>query len=389
MKKLFALILIGFWIQTISLAQETFTTINLDLIRSQLNGGMPIPSEEKFYVRGAIPSQIELVKLTIYPSKKSPKAGYTYFWKVPFGYQELAFQILVEEPLRANQDYHLDFGFYQKAGYQEVEEVRELIHDNLSTYLSTITTIKRGGIKFEDSDEQILANMTRILEAGAYYFELPQAQKFPGFSDLTRNKLEQRKKLKMGKAKFNATGVEEGDNARAVYARQYLDELEQIIFSEVDQYLSTNLLARVDQKIFQTYPTEKKSNSIPLNVGYGAISLKQGLSQQEFVTGPYAGVSFPLGNRTFTKFMSNLSLSSGFFLSGNMENSLNEQIGGPLLDRPLYVGLGYNFFRIVRLNAGGTFITTRNQNGGKTDYFTPFVGLSLEFKLWLGFGNKR
>lgn len=160
------------------------------------------------------------------------------------------------------------------------------------------------------------------------------------------------------------------------------------MFAEVDQYLTTNMLAMVEEKKFQNYPTEKTANSIPINIGYGAISLSQNLPQQEFVYSPYVGISFPLGNRTFARFMSNMSISTGAFISGNMENSLNERISGPL-DRPVYIGLGYNFFRFIRLNAGGTFLTTEHMDRTNTNSFQPFVGVSAEFKLWLGFGDKK
>ncbi|WP_083639148.1 hypothetical protein [Algoriphagus marinus] len=368
--------------------QAQIETINLDIVTGKLNGTNPIPAEKEFYIQGSIPEKIEMVKLTIYPSKKTEKAGYSYFWKSPFGYKELSYQVLVSNPLRSSQNYYLEFGFYQKAGKDQIDEVTRLISQNIESYLSTITTIKRGGIKFSESNEVILSNLEQILEKGSYYFELPNGEKFPGFSDISRAKLEQREKLKMGKAKYNATQVGENDNARAIYAAQYLAELNEILTAEIAQYLSPNMLVRVDEKIFRNYPTEKTANLIPINIGYGAISLSKGLPDQEFTHSPYVGFSFPLGNRTFARFMNNLSISSGVFISGNMENALNERISGPI-DRPIYVGLGYNFFRVIRLNAGGTFITTEQLGGMNVDSFQPFVGLSAEFNLWLGFGKKK
>jgi len=369
--------------------QAQIETINLDIVTGKLNGANPIPAETEFYIQGSIPEKIEMVKLTIYPSKKSEKAGYSYYWKSPFGYKELSYQVLVANPLRSSQDYYLEFGFYQKAGKEQIDEVTQLISQNIKSYLSTITTIKRGGIKFSESNEVILSNLEQILDKGAYYFELPNGQKFPGFSDITRAKLEQREKLKMDKAKFNATQVGEKDNARAVYAAQYLAELNDILTAEIAQYLSPNMLVRVDEKIFEKYPTQKTANTIPINVGYGAISLSKGLPNQEFAYSPYVGLSFPLGNRTFARFMNNMSISTGVFISRDMENALKEQISGPLADRPVYVGLGYNFFRFIRLNAGGTFITTEQFGGTNVNSFQPFVGLSAEFNLWLGFGKKK
>lgn len=384
-KNLLIVVLSFVWLS----ANAQVTTINLDLVTSKINGGNPIPAEEEFYVRGAIPDRIEMVKLFLYQVDKSEKSGNTYLWKAPFGYQDLSFQIFVSDPLRANEAYHLEFGYYQKAGEAQIKEVRELIHQNIKSYLSTVTSINRGGIKFSVSDEVLVSNLTKIVNQGAYYFELPNGQAFPGFSDITRAKLDQRSKLKMGKAKFNVIGLNKKDNARAVYADEYITELENLLFSEIDQYLSPNMLVRIDEKIFEKYNTEKKPNSLSINVGYGAISLSKGIPDQEFVSSLYAGVSFPLGNRTFAKFMNNMSISTGFFLSHSMENQLGESISGPVLDRPVYVGLGYNFFRFIRLNAGGTFITTEQLGGTNLNSFQPFVGISAELNLWLGIGKKK
>ena len=385
-KNLLLTIALGLWALVI---QAQVTTVNLDLISGKINGGMPLPAEEVFYINGAIPEKIEMVKLTIYPANKSEKAGYTYFWKAPFGYKDLSYQVFVSDPLRSNSDYRMEFSYYQKAGAEQIQEVRNLIHQNIKTYLSAVTTIKKNGVHFSESDEVLINNISRIVDQGAYYFELPNGEKFPGFSDITRAKLEQRGKLKMGKAKFNVTGISESDNVRAVYADEYITDLENILFSEVDQFMSPNMLVRVDENIFENYPTEKTANSLPINVGYGAISLSKGLPEQEFVMSPYAGISFPLGNRTFARFMNNMSISTGFFLSGDIKNQLDEKISGPVLDRPVYIGLGYNFFRFIRLNAGGTFITTEMSSGTNQNSFVPFVGVSAEINLWLGIGSKK
>jgi len=295
----------------------------------------------------------------------------------------------MEEPLRSNDAYELELRFYQRAGKEEIDEMGDLVFQNIKTYLSTITTVKKGGVKFSENIPNIMSTMQRIVEAGAFYFELPNGQPFPGFSDLTRRKLEQHKSLKMGNAKFNATGLSENDNARAVFAANYLDEVYAIIESELNQYFSPNMLVMVDEMIFKNYKTENEPNVIPLNLGYGAISLNQNLPEQEFVASPYVGFSFPLGSRVFTKFMSNLSISSGVFIRGNMENALGERVSGPIIDRPIYIGLGYNFFRIIRLNAGGTFTTTEKFDGSNLNGFNPFIGVSAEFNIWLGFGKKR
>lgn len=330
-----------------------------------------------------------MVKLSIYRSKKGANSSTDYFWSAPFSFKENEFRLTVSYPLRSNESYHLNFGFYQKAGADQIYEIRELIFTNIKTYMTSITTINGSGVKFSESDEVILSNLKKIVAQGAYYFELPDGLQFPGFSDLTQIKLQQRKALKTGDAKFNVIGLTKKDNTKAAYALKYLEELNAILSAELNQYLSPNMLVRVDERVFDNYPTEKTINTIPINIGFGAISLSKNLAQQEFVSSMYFGLSFPLGNRTFSPIMNNLSISTGFFINGKLENSLNEPISGPLLDIPVYFGLGYNFFRFLRFNAGGTFLTTESIAVGRVKSFEPFIGLSAEFNLWLGFGKKK
>ncbi|SDD78092.1 hypothetical protein SAMN04488104_10605 [Algoriphagus faecimaris] len=387
MKLIYSAVLIFFLFQS-PYSFSQIPTINLDIIQTEINGGNPLPSEESFYIRGAIPKNIEMVQVSIFQSKKSESKAYSYFWKAPFGYEELSYQVLVSDPLRSSEEYDLRFSFYRQAGKDQMEEVRNLIFQNIETYLSTVTTVQRGKIKFLDSNELILSRLNQIVEEGAYYFELPNGKSFSGFSDLIKNKLEQGRKLKLKDAKLNLPDLEEDQNARAAYAATYLKELQSTLKSEVNQYLTPNMLVRVDELSFQKYPTEKKPNSLTLNAGYGAIMLSQGLPEREFVSSPYAGLSFPLGNRAFSRFMNNLTLSTGVFISGKMENSLNERISGPLLDRPVYAGLGYNIFRFFRINAGATFLTTNQMDGSKNRTINPYVGISADFRIWLGLGNK-
>ncbi|WP_297335599.1 hypothetical protein [Algoriphagus sp.] len=364
------------------------SSISLDVVQQKLNGGNPLPSEESFYIQGAIPEGIELVKVRIYPSNKSESKGYDYQWKTPFGYQDLSYQLLVSDPLRSSDEYHLTFSFYQKAGEQQMQEVRALIFKNIQTYLSTVTTIRKGKIKFLDSQEMILSRLNQLVEEGAYYFELPNGKAFGGFSDLVKNKLEQGKKLKLKNAKLNLPDLKEEENARASYALEYLNALESTLQTEVDQYLSPHMLVQVDELEFKNYPSEKKPNSLTLNAGYGAIMLTEGLPDREFVSSPYAGLSFPLGNRAFNRFMNNLTLSTGVFISGNLENSQNERITGPIFNRPIYAGLGYNVFRFFRINAGASFLTTNQMDGTKNRSIHPYIGISADFRIWLGLGNK-
>ena len=61
---------------------------------------------------------------------------------------------------------------------------------------------------------------------------------------------------------------------------------------------------------------------------------------------------------------------------------------GPIIGVPLYFGLGYKVFKLVRINAGMTLLQEGGGSGLDVSlnslYLRPFVGASVEFDLWLG-----
>src|SRR5690606_27132574 len=137
-----------------------------------------------------------------------------------------------------------------------------------------------------------------------------------------------------------------------------------------------------------SYPTEKKPFHLPLNVGYSGTYFSGDFNNLEYDTAPFVGLSFPLGNRKFTKFLGNASLSTGVLLN-NLVNGQNQEISGPLIGRPIYAGLGYTMFRVLRFNAGAVLTSSESNNDTENLSFYPFVGFSLEFNLWLGFNSKK
>lgn len=145
----------------------------------------------------------------------------------------------------------------------------------------------------------------------------------------------------------------------------------------------------VDTRTVSNYPTEKKPNTLPLNFGYGSIPIKRSLSSTEYLHGPYAGLSLPLGNKTFTKFLGNASFSTGVFLQ-NFESSQGDIISGELVGLPVYAGLGYRMFQVFRLNVGAVMLNFEQANTSMSNtYIQPFAGISLEFNLWLGLKDRR
>ncbi|EKB47946.1 hypothetical protein B879_03440 [Cecembia lonarensis LW9] len=365
-------------------------SIYYNVVSNELNNSNPIPSEEPFFVKGRLPVGIEMVKVSVNRAGKNENRAVFYEWKRAFDFEVSEYELFVSNPLRNNDRYDMEFFFYGRADEQQMEKVIGAIHRNLDAYIRANMEVKSSGIKTNHSDPVLLSQMNQIVNDGLQDYRHFLGRDFQGFSEVVRQKLDQKNRLKLRRARFNVLGRNREDNARAAYAEQYIQELIQLVQNESSQYLDKSLLALVDIRSISNYPTEKKPNALPLNFGYATIPIKRTLPSTEYLHGPYVGLSLPLGNRAFTKFLGNASFSTGIFLT-NFESSQGDRISGELIGLPIYAGLGYKMFQVFRLNVGAVMLNFEESNsmGNSSTYIQPFAGISLEFNLWLGLKDRR
>ncbi|MCH7400596.1 hypothetical protein ACFOUP_11545 [Belliella kenyensis] len=386
MKKLVLLTLL---VGLMNFSQAQIKSVAFDVVANQINSGVALPAEEPFYIRGSLPRGIEYVKVRVNRPNKGLKQADTYEWKRAFDYEVNQYELFIGEPLKSNTNYDFEFTFYERASEEQMQEVKESISSNLSSYIRANFEVTASGIRSSNSDQVMITQMNQIVENGLEDYRHFLGRDFSGFSDLVRQKLDQRNKLKLRRARFNILGKAEKDNDKAAYANKYISELEEAVENELNQYLSRSLMSLVDVRYISSYPTERKPGVLPLNFGYGAFAVKRHLSSTEYFNGPYVGLSLPLGNKTFKRFLGNASFSTGVFLQ-NFNASSGERISGPIVNLPIYAGLGYKLFNVMRFNAGAVLINMDDSNmNTRTDYIQPYVGMSLELNLWLGFNNRR
>ncbi|WP_291781136.1 hypothetical protein [Cecembia sp.] len=365
-------------------------SIYYNVVSNELNNSNPIPSEEPFFVKGRLPVGIEMVKVAINKAGKNEKRAVFYEWKKAFDFEVSEYELFISNPLRNNDRYDLEFYFYEKAGDAQMQKVTAALNGNLEAYIRANMEVKSSGIKTNNSDAVLLSQMNQIVSDGLQNYRHFLGQDFHGFSEVVRQKLDQKNRLKLRRARFNVLGRNKEDNEKAAYAEQYIQELIALVQNESSQYLDNSLLALVDIRSVSNYPTEKKPNVLPLNFGYATIPIKRDLPATEYLHGPYVGLSLPLGNKAFTKFLGNASFSTGVFLT-NFESSQGDRISGELIGLPIYAGLGYKMFQVFRLNVGAVMLNFEGANGmgNSNTYIQPFAGISLEFNLWLGLKDRR
>lgn len=375
-----------FFLSLLSLpAMAQDQSISFSPERNQINGGRPLPSEAPFYIQGSLPVGIKRVELKIFKSKKNENLADSYSWKAAYRSDPQNYEVFVAYPLRSSENYTLRFYYYSQADSNEMAALQGALHTNLESYVNANFIANKRGISALTNPKAMLTHLDQVVLQGMQNYTHPLEQEFQGFSDMVKIKIEQFQGVKLKGARFNllSKNPDPDNEGQAQYTAQLKKELIDLLHAEVDQYLRANLLMLVDIRELENYPTEKKPFYLPLNLGYAGTYFSGGFNNLDYGTSAFAGISVPLGNKSFTRFLGNASVSTGVFFS-NMQDSNQTEISGPLVGRPVYVGLGYRIFRILRFNAG-TVLTSSDVNANIENItLYPFIGFSVEFNLWLG-----
>ncbi|MFN3997162.1 hypothetical protein [Algoriphagus sp.] len=375
-------------------AQAQIRTVTYEVERNIINNNVPIPSEESFLINGQLPEGILMVQVAVKKSGKNDKSKNIYEWKKAFDFPTSTYELFVSEPLRNNDSYDLEFSFFSRADEDQMEYVSGAIQQNLEAYIRANFEVAPSGIKSNVADAVMISQMNQIVTQGLVDYQHFLGREFQGFSEVIRQKIGQKDRMKLKRANLNILrknkSNDKSDDSRAIYANQYIDELVAVVHNEIGQYLQNSLFSLVDLRTVANFPTEAKPNSIPINFGYATVPFKRNQPSTEYLHGPALGISIPFGNKTFTKFLGNASFSTGVILT-NFESANGESLRGDLIGLPIYAGLGYKVFEVFRLNVGTVML--QGQGFGptpkKTTYFQPFASISLELNLWLGLKDRR
>jgi len=369
-------------------AHAQYETVYYDIENSNFDNGQALPAETFFNINSTIPASVDLVEIEIYRTSKFKKPAFVTSWKRSEGNTATNYQIPLNYKLRRNGDYSFVFRYYSSANDGERAKMKQSVFASLDAYIDGVMTVEKSRIGVSKSSAVIVSDLDAIMD-GATRFYLPKADyTFDGFSSVVESKIDQIRNANL-KDGLYALNEEEYDNkkeARQEYADQLIDNLKMAIKGEAEQIIDADSYT-LDQVIaIEDYPVQKTQSVIGVNIGYGGIFLDGRFKDFTYARGAYAGLSFPLGNiNVGPKFFSNASVNVGVFLK-NFEDEQGNTQTGPIVNRPIYAGLGYKIWKFIRINGGVVMVGESEIDGGRVKLgdvgFKPYVGLSLEFKLW-------
>jgi len=387
MKNLHLLTVLMIAISSIA-ANAQYSTLVLNYEKSCFGENEPLPARKNFVITGVANANIPYVEVAIYEGEH--KAGdlpvYTTFWKRDLNSNSPKFTVPINQHLREEKAYDVLVKYYRVATDGEQTALKANLFKTLDAYIDQSYKLSNSKIDFEKNAKKTVADLNEIVKIGMSQYRHRTRFTFETFSDVVMMKINQIESQSL-KEVSNANAANGKDaGTRVIFRDKLINELKEMLHTEVSQYLNRELYIMVDDKFIEDYPTEEIQNSLPVNIGYGGALLNTNPEAFNYAAAPYLGLSFPFGKEgSQSKFLQRSSLSFGVLLDQSLMDRDNIDYTGPIFNVPVYGALGYRAFRFIRVNAGVTVL--ENVSTSNIQVY-PFIGVSAELNLSLSLAKE-
>lgn len=379
-------------LSSISMSAQ-YATVNFDDKLRTFNNFEPLPSERDMMFSGAVSKDISVVEFRFFRAKdddlKDPL--YVAHWQRSAGDMGNNFKLPVNYKLNANKKYNIQVKYFERISTTDREKLYAALKNNLDAYLGQ--NLKSGSKKIEltKKSKQMIKDLNTIVNSGLQEYRVTNGIPFGGFSDLVKGQLEAIDDKKLNKVLFDESNSSQAA-ASIKYRDQLIKDLQTLVHAEVRFVLNSDISRLANQFNIDNVKTESRNGYFSLNVGYGAVYVDGNIDNLEYGRAPYVGLSFPLSTSTIApKFFRNASITLGIFTKNfNDVGNREEAITGPIVKRPIYLGLDYKLFQFIRFNVGAAALEEQSENTGSVTgienrvFFRPFVGLSAKINLSIG-----
>ena len=367
----------------------------LDPQQRTINQSEPLPPQTYFTIQVPVDPHTGIITINLFKGNKTPDLIQQNSWSRPVNFKGNIAEIPVNVKLRNNSQYGFEVMMYSILSDSERISLKEIVHQNLTNYLNATIEATGRKINMEGNPDKVINNLNAVVKRSLTWYNNVQLRAFEGFSDVVKFKVQQLQEAKLADARYNLSKSNTDtlfnkDDIQAAYAKQLTGELRGIVINEIDNYLNLDFVKLSDSFIIRNAVTERSQSVLPLFIGYGGVYLSGTIDDLEYDSQPYAGFSFPLGRGNEMHY-GRTSFILGIFLK-DFKDGQGNKVSGPVINKPIFTGLGFRIYDFINLNAGivATSTTRQTITNIKTEdvQLKPFIGFNAQFNLWLGLKKK-
>jgi len=346
-----------------------------------------IPFDEPFVIVGETGRDIEFVKVNIYYEGKN-FILHSFVWNRIENNISETFNIVVPPILRSNTKYDFEIITYKLLANSQKEELLKNVEDRVR-FLLTNNFYFDGKNVITNKPKDVYKKLSQLLNESFKHHESKNLIPIQAPSSLILEELKKQSDFRFSRFFNRSTRLERDEIANTLIAEK-VEHLVSLISAELVPFINSQLVQHHRQVNIKAIETDKEPFTLPINVGMYAwdktVSIDN-TSLHNINFTPGAGVTIPFSNKS--RLTSKANIFDSFGISAGVLFKPVVDINGiefvtPGVNLPIYTGLGFRIFKVVRFNAGVLVLGEKgNQDFNKLSVI-PTAGLALELNLWMG-----
>lgn len=349
-----------------------------------------IPFDETFAIVGEAGKDIEMVKVNISFDDKD-YILHSYLWNRIEENASETFNVIVPAVLRSNTKYDFEIITFKLLSNAQKEELLKNL-ENRIRFLLMNNMYFDGKNVVVNKPKDVYKKLKKLVDASLQYHESKNGIPSEISSPLVLQELEKQNDFKFSRLFKKITRDEKSDKANELIKTK-VNHLVKLISSELSPFINSDVVQHFREVNVKSVETDKERFTLPVNFGMYSWNKSVDIndtSVDNLDFTPGVGLTLPFNNKSRLAMNSRILDSFGFSIGVLLEpiyDAEGTEYVTPGIDLPVYTGLGFRMFKVVRFNAGILILGEKGDDNLEKLSIIPTVGLALELDLWMGIKN--
>lgn len=385
MKVKILLVIISFLFFITGFAQERI--VKIDFESGTFVNNPKIPFDQPFGIVGEASKDVEFVKVNILFTDKT-FVLHSFHWNRIDANKSENFNIVVPAILRSNTKYDFEVITYKLLTASQKNELLKNVEDRVRFLLANSLYFDGKNVQV-NKPKRVYEQLAELLQVSFQYHESKNLIALQAPSQLVLEELKKQNDFKFGRFFKKSTRNEVNEIANTLI-NEKIEHLVALISSEISPYVNSQIVQHYRKVYVRSVETDKEPFSLPVNFGMYAWNKTVNIDNTETQNidfTPGVGITIPFSSKS--KFASRNRVFDSFGLSAGVLlrpiSDVNDtKFVTPGVDLPVFVGLGFRMFKVVRFNMGVLTLGEKGTQNFNNLTFIPTAGLALELNLWMG-----
>lgn len=345
-----------------------------------------IPFDKPFIIQGEAGREIEFVKVNIYNAGKD-FVIHSYKWNRYDNDMTETFNIVVPPVLQSNTKYDFKIITYKLLSDSQKRLLLKQIEERIRFFLNANLYFDGKNVTI-NKPKTVYSMLKELVNKSLEYQDSKNQISYDAPSELVYQELKNLSEFRFGTFLKKKNVMLKDSVANQLVAGK-VDHITQMIIAELKPYISSQLVQHYRMVEIKSVSTDKEPYTLPVN--FGIYSWDKTLLSDPYIHNinftPGIGLTLPFNSKTRLAHKYRMLDSFGFS-AGVLMNPVKDAEGNsfttPLVNLPVYLGIGFRTFKVVRFNFAGVLLGEKGREDFNNLTVIPTIGVALELNLWLG-----